>query len=328
MSFDATHATPFTSRDVAKVVTNRATSDGDGVTVLRSIGQSPRYFSPFALLDYAIMEAGSKTKGTGFPPHPHRGISTLTYILPHTKGSVKHHDHKGNKGIIGPGDIQYMSAGKGIVHSEMPYDDNECHIIQLWINLRKEDKMSEPDYQEYTSSQLPIVERDGVWAKVIMGSALDTHAKVNTKTPVHYIHYKLEPNTTLNHPLPPHWNTFLVSLHGSGIAGNNNEKLHQRQTIFFNHGIGHAEAELQALNNKNDPTQEIDPNHGVSVTAGDNGLEFVLISGEPLTDGAEVVQHGPMIMNSQKEIYQAFMDYREGKNGFEGAREFDANWKP
>jgi len=325
-------STEFNSRKTSTVVTNRLTPEGVGVTVLRSIGQNPRYFSPFALLDNFNLEANSLSRRIGFHPHPHRGMSTLTYILPEhpdpnvkENGSVKHMDHKGNQGIIGPGDIQFMSAGKGIVHSEMPADEKAISGLQLWINLRKEDKMSEPEYQEYTSSQLPVIEKDGIWAKVIMGTALGIQAKVNTKTPVHYIHYKLQPNTTLNHPLPPHWNTFLYSFSGSAIVGSDGELTKARQTVFFEKGLGAADAESRS---NNDPNPIIDPHYGVSITAGNDGYDFVLISGEPLTDGAPLARHGPMLMNYQHEIQEAFSDYRNGLNGFEGAYEFSKNWNP
>jgi redox-sensitive bicupin YhaK (pirin superfamily) len=325
-------STEFNSRKTSTVVTNRLTPEGVGVTVLRSIGQNPRYFSPFALLDNFNLEANSLSRRIGFHPHPHRGMSTLTYILPEhpdpnvkENGSVKHMDHKGNQGIIGPGDIQFMSAGKGIVHSEMPADEKAISGLQLWINLRKEDKMMEPEYQEYTSEQLPVIEQDGIWAKIIMGSALGNEAKVKTRTPVHYIHYKLKPNTTLNHPLPPHWNTFLYSFNGSALVGNDRSLAKAKQTVFFEKGLGAAEAEA---NSNNDPNPVIDQGYGVTITSNSDGFDFVLISGEPLTDGAKVIQHGPMIVDSQEALEQAFDDFYNGANGFEGAQEFSRKWKP
>jgi redox-sensitive bicupin YhaK (pirin superfamily) len=321
----------FIARKISAIVSNRPTSDGAGVTVLRSIGQSPRYFAPFALLDHFYLAKESLSKGIGFPPHPHRGISTLTYVLPDEgNGSFKHMDHKGNEGIIGPGDVQFMSAGKGIVHSEMPANDRAINGLQLWINLPKKYKMMEPEYQEYTSEQLPVVQTDdGIHAKVIMGTALGVEAKVKTKTPVHYIHYTMRPNSVLNHPLPPHWNTFLYSFDGSAEIGMGSGKklAKSRQTVFFEMGNGAKEA-LELSNNDSNPV--IDQNQGVSITAGNDGYNFVLISGEPLLgqDDDKVIQHGPTIMNYEHDIDEFFDDYWQGQNGFEGAKEFSENWKP
>lgn len=312
----------FTSRPVADVVTNRPTPEGVGVTVLRSIGgYQKRYFSPFALLDQFNLEENSLERGIGFWPHPHRGIGTLTYILPEEgNGSVKHEDHKGNIGIINPGDVQFMCGS--CCHSEMPGDNKAVKGLQLWINLRKEDKLMPLQYQEYRSEELPVVEKDGINAKVIMGSALGVSAKVKTRTPVHYIHYKLQPNTTVNHPLPPHWNTFFYAFDGTATTGGKSVK--KQQTVFYERGPGAEEAEK---NSTNDPNPIVNQDEGISITSGPDGFDFVLISGEPLLDGAPVVHHGPMIMNDQAGIRQAFDDFYNERNGFEGAQAFVQRWE-
>lgn len=312
----------FKSRPVADVVTNKLTPEGVGVTVLRSIGgHNKRYFSPFALLDQFNLEENSLANGIGFHPHPHRGIATFTYILPNEgNGSVKHQDHRGHTGIIKPGDVQYMAGS--VVHSEMPGDNKPVAGLQLWINLRKEDKLMPLEYQEYRSDELPVVEKDGITAKVIMGTAMGASAKVKTKTPVHYIHYKLEAGTTVNHPLPPHWNTFFYAFEGTAVTGGKAVK--KQQTVFFERGPGAEEAEKVSTN---DPNPDVDENEGVSITAGPDGFDFVLISGEPLLDGAPVVHHGPMIMNDQAGIRKAFDDFHNERNGFEGAGKFVRQWK-
>jgi len=326
--FPMSATTDFISRPITTVVSNRLTPEGVGVSVLRSIGQNPRYYNPFALLDHFHLDANSLEQEIGFHPHPHRGISTLTYILPDEgNGSVHHKDHKGTDGIIGPGDIQYMSAGKGIVHSEMPGDQKAVHGLQLWVNLLKKDKMTEPEYQDYKSAELPVATQDNITAKVIAGVAFGVEAKVKTKTPVHYIHYKMGPNTTLHHPLPPHWSTFMYSFNGSGLVGptGHQSEVKAKQTVFFAKGANAEEfitKETYALDVK------IDQGEGVSVIAGDQGLDFVLIAGAPLPENEGVLQRGPVIVNSHSELMDFYDDLQNDKNGFEGYHEFVRKWKP
>ena len=130
-------------------------------------------------------------------------------------------------------------------------------------------------------------------------------------------------NTTLHHPLPPHWNTFIYAFDGSATSGD--KAIGKMQTLFYDKGQGYEEAEKKA---NNDPNVTIDPHCGVSITAGPNGFDFVLISGEPLTDGAPVLQAGPTILNSREQLYEFYDDLQESKNGFEGYAEFVENWKP
>eukprot|EP00461_Guttulinopsis_vulgaris_P001748 UN01748 len=241
------------------------------------------------------------------------------------EGAIEHRDHKGHVGQLYAGDVQYMSAGKGIVHSEMPITNSPINGMQLWINLKKSDKMSEPDYQEYPSSELPEATQGGVFAKVITGEALGVSAKVNTKTPVHYIHYKLQPNAFVQHIVPRHWNAFIYVLNGHGFAGDGATTF-SKSTAVGNSQTAYFDGEKQQQQQQ----EQDNENHKYGITiqaAKDSIMDFVLIAGEPLGEPlSEVVQYGPMIMNSQYEIQQAFHDFRSGKNGFEGSPEFIRNW--
>ena len=197
-------AKEFVSRTIKQKVLSREQGEGMGARVRRSIGRPElRNFDPFLMLDE--FKVG---KPAGFPDHPHRGFETVTYMLPTTKGSFAHEDFCGHKGIIGPGDLQWMTAGKGIVHSEMPANEDISHGLQLWVNLAKKDKLCEPAYQELKASDVPKVTKDGVTAIVIAGEALGVQSKVYTRTPTHYLHFIMEKNSVLNQPIPEGWNAF------------------------------------------------------------------------------------------------------------------------
>jgi len=283
----------FESRSVDKKILSKEQGEGVGARVRRSIGRPElRNFDPFLMLDE--FRVGPPA---GFPDHPHRGFETVTYMFPSTKGSFSHEDFCGHKGIIGPGDLQWMTAGKGIVHSEMPASKDESHGLQLWVNLQKKDKLCEPQYQELSAKEIPHIEKDGVKAIVISGEALGAKSKVYTRTPTHYLHFYMQPNAVLNQPIPEGWNTFLYTIEGKirvGADDKDNTFIEPHHTV--------------TLTTKGT---------GVSILAGKEGGEFVLLSGKPI--GEPIVQYGPFVMTTQKEIMQAMTDYQSGKNGFEKA---------
>lgn len=267
--------------------------EGRGARVRRTLGRRElQNFDPFLMLD----EFHGKAPG-GFPDHPHRGFSTVSYILPSSKGSFEHQDFRGHKGIIGPGDVQWMRAGKGIVHSEMPMSsEHEVDGLQLWVNLPKELKMSEPSYQELPAKEIPEAKEGGVFARVIAGDALGVSAAIITDTPVHYIHYTIQPGSDLKHEIPESFNTFLYVLNGTGEVGVKDTKVKKHMVAILDNEGGM----VQVRNTGSDP------------------LEFVLVGGEPI--GEPIVQYGPFVMDSAEGIEEAFQDYQLGKNGFERAR--------
>lgn len=285
----------FKSRTIIKIVLSVEQSEGRGARVRRSIGRPElKNFDPFLLFD----EFKSSAKPlSGFPDHPHRGFETVTYMLPSSEGSFQHEDFCGHKGTIEPGDLQWMTAGRGIVHSEMPFGSGVGHGLQLWVNLCSKDKMCDPAYQELKAAELTTVRKDGVTAIVIAGKAFGVDSKVYTRTPMHYVHFIMDPNTDLNQEIPADWTAFIYVLSGTINIGGSSSSI---EFIEAHHTV--------ALSTDGD---------GVSVRAGNQGANIVLISGKPI--GESVVQHGPFVMNSEKEILEAFDDYRNGKNGFEKA---------
>jgi len=290
----------FRSRVIEMAVPAREQAEGRGARVRRSIGSAQlRNLDPFLMTDFFVVQPPG-----GFPDHPHRGMATVTYILPGSEGTIQHEDSAGHKGEIGAGDVQWMTAGRGIVHAEMPGNGKHANGIQLWVNLRKEDKMLPPEYQEIVSKDIPTAEKDGVSVRVIAGEALGVNAKIFTRTPTHYLHYTLAPGAVVDHAVPAHWNGFIYTIKGSGWVGAGAAE-HAGPVRQPHHTLVFGKPEDSANTD------------GISAAAGDDGLEFVLIAGEPINE--PIVQYGPFVMNSMPEIEQAFSDYRRGVNGFENA---------
>ncbi|XP_031669264.1 pirin isoform X1 [Oncorhynchus kisutch] len=276
-------------RRVVKTVLSVEQVEGVGAHVRRSIGRKELInLDPFLMLDEFKVK-----KPSGFPDHPHRGFETVTYVL---KGVSAHEDFCGHSGLLKPGDLQWMTAGRGVVHAEMPVSEEPVQGLQLWVNLRREDKMVEPQYQELKDSQVPKPSREGVTVAVISGQALGVQSKVFTRTPTLYLDFKLDGGAKHVQPVPSGWTSFIYTLAGSVCVGPDAEqqKAEPHHTIVFDDG------DCIAVENK---TSEV--------------CHFVLIAGQPINE--PVVQHGPFVMNTEEEINQAVRDYRTGTNGFERA---------
>ena len=228
----------------------------------------------------------------GFPDHPHRGFETVTYVL---SGEISHEDFCGHKGIIGPGDLQWMTAGKGIVHCEMPWGDEIAHGLQLWVNLPKKYKMVEPSYQELKDTDIPKKSENGVHVKVIAGESMGVKSPVYTRTPTTFLDFKLDQGASFTQDLPRDWNAFIYVIKGTGIFGSNKLRSEAHHTLQLSSGEG-------GVTFKNEGKEQ---------------LHFVLIAGEPIKE--PVVQYGPFVMNSREEIDDTFRDYQFGRNGFEKA---------
>jgi redox-sensitive bicupin YhaK (pirin superfamily) len=171
-----------------------------------------RNYDPFLLLDY--FNAG---KPAGFPDHPHRGFETVTYVI---TGSFAHEDFVGHKGVIGPGDLQWMTAGRGIVHCEMPHGNEPGIGLQLWVNLSKQNKMIPPSYQELKDTQIPRASKNGVHVKIIAGESMGIKSPVYTRTPTMYLDFKLDKNAVYTQEIPTDWNALIFILSGKGEFGN------------------------------------------------------------------------------------------------------------
>ncbi len=258
------------------------TSEGAGVTVHRSIGvPALRNYDPFMLLD----QIGSDNPDdyiAGFPSHPHRGFNTFTYMI---DGDMEHKDSMGNTGNLGPGGAQWMKAASGVIHSEMPKQENGLmRGFQLWINLPAANKMDTPEYQEYKSEAFPVVETPDYSVKVLIGRFADAVAPiVDNITDVSYFDVQLNAGKHFQHELPAENNSFLYIFEGDGQFN--------RQNISAKTFI-----ELGAEDN------------APAFIAGEQGARFLLVSGKPINE--PVAQYGPFVMNSREEIDQAMHDYQ------------------
>lgn len=284
-----TEITPFERpRLVERKLLSKSQPEGDGAVVRRSIGRPElKNLDPFLLLDEF-----SVSPPAGFPDHPHRGFETVTYML---KGAFTHQDFAGHKGTIKAGDLQWMTAGRGIVHCEMPASKGSQIGLQLWVNLSSKDKMIEPAYQELEGKDIPKVEKDGVRAIVIAGEALGIKSPVYTRTPTMFLDFTIKPGAVLHQPVPEGWNAFVYVLEGEAIFGDlSSSAIAAHHTVQLSSGNG-----VSVWNKSNIPCR------------------FVLIGGQPLNE--PVVQYGPFVMNNKQEIIQAIEDYQRSRNGFERA---------
>jgi len=275
------------SRSVELAVLSVEQAEGKGARVRRSIGRSELpNLDPFLLLDeFRVPPPG------GFPDHPHRGFETVTYML---SGAFCHEDFCGHKGIINVGDLQWMTAGKGIMHCEMPVAGDEIpHGLQLWVNLSAKDKMIEPSYQELLDKDVPKVDKEGIHVCVIAGESFGVSSPVLTRTPTMYLNFTLQPNTKLSQNIPEEYNAFVYTLEGTAEYGSNKHKSGPHHTLVLGKGL----------------KLEVETKSEVA--------RFVLIGGKPLNE--PVVSRGPFVMNTDQEIMQAYMDFQTGKNGFERA---------
>ena len=284
----------FTSRNVEKVVKAIEQSEGVGARVRRTIGtRNLRNLSPFLMLDHFSVPFGA-----GFPDHPHRGQETVTYML---DGAFEHEDFVGHAGRIETGDLQWMTAGRGIMHSEMPVKQpgNKPNVgLQLWVDLPEQHKLTDPRYQELRDADIPRARPDDkVEIKVISGDSFGVKSPVQTLVGVWYLDIKVAPGGKVSQSLPKDWTSFLYTLTGKPtISGKEVEPFN---TVVLS-------------------------TSGDGITVENNGTEearFVILAGEPLEQ--RVVQHGPFVMTSEEGIYEAMMDFTSHSNGFERAK----GWK-
>ncbi len=285
-------------RSVANIVDATRTLEGAGFVVNRPFpSQGLALFDPFLLLDEMGPVELGPGEAKGAPDHPHRGFETVTYMI---AGKMEHRDSHGNAGRLGPGDVQWMTAGAGVVHSEMPAADFErqggrMHGFQLWVNLPRRDKMIRPHYQEIPAAGIPTAaSADGKAAvRVIAGEAMGVKAVINTRTPIIYLHWTLKPGTRIVQPAPADYNAFAYAFGGEGRFGRDEKAAVERQMVMFA-GDGDA-VSIAAPQSAREP------------------LETLLIAGLPLHE--PVVRYGPFVMNTREEIIKAFEDYREGRMG-------------
>ncbi|WAL59226.1 pirin family protein [Thermocoleostomius sinensis] len=285
-------------RTVAGTVSSVETMEGAGFIVRRPFPKSSfSEFDPFLLLDELGPVDLKPGEAKGAPDHPHRGFETVTYLL---AGQLEHKDSQGHTGKLGPGDVQWMTAGAGVVHSEMPASDfvrtgGHLHGLQLWVNLPQRDKMIAPHYQDIAADRIPTVQtEDGLaTVKVIAGEALGAKAVIETRTPIVYLHWTLQPGATIIQPIPSHYNAFAYVLDGEGRFGVDQELAGDGKMVLFA---------------SNGDTVTI-----ANPAASHTELNVLLIAGVPLNE--PIVRYGPFVMNTNAEIVQAIEDYRHGRMG-------------
>ena len=272
-------------RNLQRVINAMPTSDGDGVKIRRIGGRRVmREIDPFLMLDEIQSEDGADYIG-GFPPHPHRGFETITYML---DGAMRHKDHLGNEGVIASGDVQWMTAGSGVIHSEMPEQtDGLLHGFQLWLNLPASEKMQPAAYQEFASAEIPVVDLgNGSSIKVIAGRLPHNGTEVKgpitqSATQATYFDIELSPGASVE--LPVERDNMLALLVFSGAT----DELSAGQMGLYQQG------------------------DALAITASEQGARALLLTGAPIRE--PISQHGPFVMNTPEEIDQAIRDYTEGK---------------
>lgn len=276
------------TRAIKKVFHSRSTLEGAGVHLKRAFGNTevPR-FDPFLMLDDFRSEDPDHYR-RGFPWHPHRGIETITYVL---EGDVEHGDSMGNQGVITSGDVQWMTAGSGIIHQEMPQGDDQGSMkgFQLWANLPATEKMMDPRYRDVRARDIPVVGLPGgAEARVICGRVGDTSGPVrDIVTDPEYIDVTVPPGSTFSHPTSPGYTALAYVISGEGYFDEQRERLvGNEELVLFGDG------------------------DGIVVSTGNEPVRFLFLSGRPL--GEPVAWSGPIVMNTREELRRAFEEYDRG----------------
>ena len=278
------------TRRLRSLITGMPATDGAGVKLVRVIGQPAlQELDPFLLLD-AFRSDNPDDYLAGFPSHPHRGFETVTYLL---NGRMRHKDNAGNEGVIEPGGIQWMTAGRGIVHSEMPeQEDGRLEGFQLWVNLPASHKMTQPAYQEHDADSIPLETRAGTSIRVITGqTSQGTAGPVSQPlTEPLYLDVSLDAHTSFSETVPGQHNAFVY-----GIQGSVRLETEQGETVSVTR----------------DQLGILSQGTTIELESLDQPARFLLIAGKPL--GEPIARSGPFVMNSQAELQQAYMDFQNGQ---------------
>ncbi len=283
------NATALTSRRVVTTVRGQPASDGAGVKLNRLIGQPALdMLDPFLMLDEFRSDQASDYLA-GFPDHPHRGFETVTYML---AGNMRHGDNQGNTGMLRAGSVQWMTAGRGIVHSEMPeQEDGLMWGFQLWVNLPAADKMTAPRYQDIAPEQVPQLQpADGVELRLLTGRVGEVYGPVtNVATAPIYVDVRLQPGAQWTSQLPQRHNGFVYVYDGEAIVGDGDSS----RTL--------PRGELGVLS------------HGetLRLAAGTTATRLILVAGKPLNE--PVAKYGPFVMNTPEQIVTAIRDFQSGR---------------
>ena len=272
------------SKPIKKITGGSVQYDGAGVKLVRVIGNQDVYdFDPFLMLD-AFDSTDPKDYAKGFPWHPHRGIETVTYLI---SGEIAHGDSLGNEGAINDGCCQWMTAGNGIIHQEMPKEAKRMLGCQLWINLPQKNKMTEPVYRDIRSEQIPTVTEKGVSVRVISGTYNGTNGpEQGDFVRTIFLDVKLDPNIDWSFGVDPRKTVFCYMVEGSALVSESQQTIESGLGVLFGEG------------------------DTIDITATDKGLRFFIFVGMPL--GEPIAWRGPIVMNTQDELKVASKELREG----------------
>lgn len=272
------------ARNVKSIVPTHTVMEGGGFQVRRPAAMGS-LMSPFLLLDEMGPVNYAPGKAVGAPWHPHRGFETVTYLL---EGEMEHEDSAGSKGTLTPGDVQWMTAGKGIIHSEMPtakmmLEGGMMHGFQIWVNLPAKDKMMNPRYQDISAAESPIAEKNGVWARVVAGECLGVESSLDTVIPITYVHVKMDTGSVLEKNLDLDLNGMIYVFKGE----------------IEIEGKAVSDGSLALLSNGTT----------INITAKENS-QYLILAGPEI--GEPIARYGPFVMNTREEIMQAIDDYQNG----------------
>lgn len=284
-------------RPVDTVITAHHQREGGGFIVRRPFPTAGLdMIDPFLMLDELGPVSYGPGEAIGAPDHPHRGFETITYIL---EGELEHRDSAGHRGVLGPGDVQWMTAGSGVVHSEMPTErmrreGGRSHGFQVWLNLPRAHKLTPPRYQERTAEQLPVARSEDGLAEVtvVAGEALGVGAAISTHTPIHFHHWRLAPGAVVETALPEGLGAFAYVFEGAALVGPEEVAVADGQVAR----LGDGDTVRLAVSE-----------------ASEQGAQLLLLAGAPL--GEPVARWGPFVMNTPGEIRQAMLDYQAGRMG-------------
>lgn len=270
-------------KEIAGIIEGEEAHDGAGVRLKRVIGTSElNFLDPFLLLD-EFKNENPEDYIAGFPDHPHRGFETVTYLI---AGRMRHKDSKGNEGLLTPGSVQWMRAGRGIIHSEMPEMENGLIWgYQLWVNLPASHKMSEPGYQDIMPQRIPEVEKDGVKVRIIAGEYENVKGPAETLIDIIYLDVEISKGAEFQYSFPSEMNSFLFAVEGSPCAGESKTKVPAGSLGI----VGSGET--------------------LRVSGGP--CRFLLLAAVPIRES--IARGGPFVMNTREEIMQAFHDYQNGQ---------------
>ena len=285
----------MSERRLLNVVAARPTREG-GLKINRPFPTPEAdWFDPFLLLDEMAPEHHDPGNASGVPPHPHRGFETVTYML---DGEIEHRDSAGNQGVIGPGDVQWMTAGDGIVHSEMPStrmqtEGGTTHGLQLWVNLPAALRRTTPRYQGLTSNTMPTVSGDRWAAHLVAGELFGEQGPAESHTPLVYAHLTIEPGGQLRIPVPDGHTALLYLIKGSAALGTKGQLVEQQHLAVFERSIGDMVVSVS--------TEATAPS------------QLMVLTGEPIAE--PMVRYGPFVMNTADELQEAIDDFNAGRMG-------------